>query len=140
MMRFVAVLFAVLMLGGCTPLMVQQAGKPPIGQLDYASLYRQARSDLDFRAVLSDGPQLPGNMRLFDPSLVPIHYEMPDSLQRIRRPLLVVWFGDKDPPPIVPAMLKAANLDLADARIVRMRLHFLTRPKTTRPVSYALLP
>ena len=31
MMRFVAVLFAVLMLGGCTPLMVQQAGKPPIG-------------------------------------------------------------------------------------------------------------
>jgi hypothetical protein len=31
MMRFVAVLFAVLMLGGCTPLMVQQAGKPPMG-------------------------------------------------------------------------------------------------------------
>jgi alpha-beta hydrolase superfamily lysophospholipase len=31
MMRFVAVLFAVLMLGGCTPLMMQQAGKPPMG-------------------------------------------------------------------------------------------------------------
>jgi acylglycerol lipase len=31
MMRLAAVLFAVLMLGGCTPLMVQQAGRPPMG-------------------------------------------------------------------------------------------------------------
>jgi alpha-beta hydrolase superfamily lysophospholipase len=31
MMRLAAVLFAVLMLGGCTPLMVQQAGKAPFG-------------------------------------------------------------------------------------------------------------
>jgi acylglycerol lipase len=31
MTRFLAVLFAVLMLGACTPLMVQQAGQPPIG-------------------------------------------------------------------------------------------------------------
>ena len=140
-LSFWSALVAVILIPGLAyHLHYGSAGKPPIGQLDYASLYRQARSDLDFRAVLSDGPQLPGNMRLFDPSLVPIHYEMPDSLQRIRRPLLVVWFGDKDPPPIVPAMLKAANLDLADARIVRMRLHFLTRPETTRPVSYALLP
>jgi alpha-beta hydrolase superfamily lysophospholipase len=31
MTRFLAVLFAVLMLGACTPLMVQQVGRPPIG-------------------------------------------------------------------------------------------------------------
>jgi alpha-beta hydrolase superfamily lysophospholipase len=31
MTRFLAVLFAVLMLGACSPLMVQQAGRPPIG-------------------------------------------------------------------------------------------------------------
>ena len=31
MTRLAAVLFAVLMLGGCTPLMVQQAGQPPMG-------------------------------------------------------------------------------------------------------------
>lgn len=116
------------------------AGKPPIGQLDYATLYRQARSDLDFRTVLANGPQLPGNLRLFDPSLVPVHYEMPDSHQRIHRPLLVVWFGDGEPPSIVPAMLKAANLDLSDAKTVRTRLHFLTQPEITRPVSYALFP
>jgi len=31
MTRFLAALFAALMLAGCTPLMVQQAGKPPLG-------------------------------------------------------------------------------------------------------------
>ena len=31
MMRFFAVLLAALMLAGCTPLMVQQAGRPPLG-------------------------------------------------------------------------------------------------------------
>ncbi len=31
MTRLAAVLFAVLLLGGCTPLMVQQAGQPPLG-------------------------------------------------------------------------------------------------------------
>jgi hypothetical protein len=117
-----------------------RAAKPPIGQLDYAALYRQAHSELDFRTVLSDGPQLPGNMRLFDPTLTPVHYEMPDSRQRIRRPLLVVWFGDKGPPAVVPMMLKAANLDLAEAKISHMRLRYLTRPSVERSVSYALFP
>jgi acylglycerol lipase len=51
MMRLAAVLFAVLMLGGCTPLMVQQAGNPPFGF---------AGPQLQRDAVVSfDGARLP---------------------------------------------------------------------------------
>src|SRR5258705_10489873 len=51
MMRLAAVLFAVLMLGACTPLQVQQAGRPPIGFMG---------PHLEQDAVVSfDGARLP---------------------------------------------------------------------------------
>lgn len=117
-----------------------RAGDPPIGQLDYAALYRQARQAGDFRTVLSDTPQLPGNLRLFDPALVPIHFEMPDIAARAKRPLLIVWFGGETPTWSVRHMLRIAGLDLNHAPVVDATLSYLTQPNVRESVHFAILP
>lgn len=117
-----------------------RAGDPPIGQLDYAALYNRARQAGDFRTVLSDKPQLPGNLRLFDPTLVAIHFEMPDAAAKVHRPLLVVWFDDHAVPGTVRKILDASGLALPQASVVDIDLPYVTQPNVTEAVHFAILP
>ncbi|YBV97164.1 glycosyltransferase family 39 protein [Phyllobacteriaceae bacterium JZ32] len=112
---------------------------PPIGQLDYAQLFKQVREEGDFSTILADFPQIPGNFRLYDPSLRVVHPETPDAASRIVKPLLVLWFGGDQPPEKVAGILQAAHIELPADRIVATELPYRTHPDVTLPVHYVIV-
>ncbi|MEK1889356.1 MAG: glycosyltransferase family 39 protein [Phyllobacterium sp.] len=113
---------------------------PSIGQLDYAKLFAVTRADGDYRTVVSDGPQFPGNLRLYDTSLSPVHIEMPNASARIKFPALFVWSGN-DLNPAVMALMNAAGIATPPPTDVRhISLGFKHYPERTEGVSYVLVP
>ncbi|MCX8282572.1 glycosyltransferase family 39 protein [Phyllobacterium sp. 0TCS1.6C] len=120
-------------------LYARDGNKPSIGQLDYAGLFAQTRQSGDYRSVMSDGPQLPGNLRLSDTKLQPIHFEMPNALEQIQFPMLVVWFGH-DPNPRVVALLESAGLKPpAATEMKHVTLPYKYYPSSSEEVSYFIL-
>ncbi|PRD45097.1 glycosyl transferase [Phyllobacterium phragmitis] len=112
---------------------------PPIGQLDYAELFKQVRDAGEFSTVLADFPQIPGNFRLYDPSLKVVHPETPDAASRIVKPLLVLWFGGDQPPEKVTNILQAANIELPSDKIATTELPYRTHLDIKLPVHYVII-
>lgn len=112
--------------------------EPSIGQLDYAKLFTVTRAEGDYRTVISDGPQLPGNLRLLDTSINPIHLEMPNAVARIRLPALVVWFGRDMDPDLLRLLSGAGITPPADIR--QIKLSYKHYPDSTEEFSYFIVP
>lgn len=111
---------------------------PSIGQLDYARLFAVTRADGNYQTVVSDGPQLPGNLRLFDNSINPVHLEMPNAVSRIHFPALFVWFGE-DVNPVVMNLMSSAGVATPPAEIKRVSLSYKYYPDKTDVVSYVIV-
>ena len=116
-----------------------EGGAPSIGQLDYGKLYAATRADGHYVTVVSDGPQLPGNLRLYDQSLSPIHWEMPNAAARIRFPALFVWFGEA-PNPVVQGLMQGAGMTNPPTDIKHITLGYKYYPDQTKVVSYVVVP
>ncbi|GGA83497.1 glycosyl transferase [Brucella endophytica] len=112
---------------------------PPIGQLDYAQLFRQVHEAGNFSTVLADYPQIPGNFRLLDPSLGVAYPEAPDIATRLARPLLVLWFGGDTPPQKLMDILQASHIMLPAGKIRSTNIAYRTRPDITVPVHYIII-
>lgn len=110
---------------------------PAIGQLDYAKLFAATRAEGNYQTVVSNGPQLPGNLRLLDTSINPIHFEMPNAVSRIRFPALIVWFGH-DMSPNLLSLLQGAGIN-QPADIRHIELSYKHYPDSTKEVSYFLV-
>ncbi len=119
-------------------LYAREGNAPSIGQLDYAQLFNITRAEADYRSVVSIGPQLPGNLRLFDPSISPVHLEMPNAKLRLNRPALVVWFG-KDPSPNLVQFLTSIGANSAH-NVRHISLKYKYYPDLTEDVSYFIAP
>ncbi len=113
--------------------------KPSIGQLDYAKLFATTRAEGNYVTVVSDGPQLPGNLRLLDTSINPVHLEMPKASSRIKFPALFVWFG-QDMNPAVLSMMSASGAPTPPAEVRHLTLGYKYYPELTHEVSYVIVP
>ncbi|MGH6862420.1 MAG: hypothetical protein ACRECY_19420, partial [Phyllobacterium sp.] len=111
---------------------------PAIGQLDYARLFAVTRAEGDYGTVVSSGPQLPGNLRLLDTSINPIHWEMPNATARIRFPALFVWFGDETNPTVLQLLKGAGGAPPAEIRHISLSYKYY--PGSTEKVSYFIVP
>lgn len=109
---------------------------PPYGQLDYRHFYEEVQSQGRFASVLADNAQVPGNLRLFDPSLRVIHAETPDGVSRLTRPVLVMWFGDATPNERVTALLNEAHIVLPASGVHTTAIAYRTQPEKRITVSY----
>ncbi|PSH68511.1 glycosyl transferase [Phyllobacterium brassicacearum] len=112
---------------------------PSIGQLDYARLFAVTRAEGAFGTVVSDGPQLPGNLRLFDNSITPVHAEMPNAASRIHLPALFVWFGEGMNPTVL-GLMNGAGIVMPPANIKSIELTYKYYPDRSEKVSYVILP
>lgn len=119
-------------------LYARDGGAPSIGQLDYARLFAVTRAEGNYQTVVSDGPQLPGNLRLFDNSISPVHIEMPNAVSRIQLPALFVWFGEGWNPAVLNLM-NAAGI-APPATIRHLSLSYKYYPDRTDVVSYVIIP
>jgi hypothetical protein len=121
-------------------LLYARDGKAPsIGQLDYAKLFTVTRAEGAYLTVVSNGPQLPGNLRLLDGSITPVHLEMPNAASRIRFPALFVWFGE-GMNPAVQTLLNGAGIAAPPATIKHVDLSYKYYPEQTARVSYFFVP
>jgi len=120
-------------------LYAREGGVPSIGQLDYAKLFAATRAEGDYRTVASDGPQFPGNLRLYDTSLTPVHMEMPNASARIKFPALFVWSGD-GPNGAVIALMQAAGVPTPPTNVKQIALSYKFYPGRTKVVSYVYVP
>lgn len=112
---------------------------PSIGQLDYAKLFTVTRAVGTYQTVVSNGPQLPGNLRLFDSSIIPVHLEMPNAVSRIRFPALFVWFGDGMNPAVL-SLLNGAGIAAPPADVKQVDLTYKYYPDQSARVSYFIVP
>ncbi len=117
----------------------RDGGVPSIGQLDYAKLFAATRADGNYRTVVSDGPQLPGNLRLFDGTVSPVHWEMPNAAARIQFPALFVWFGE-GMNPVVQGLMQSAGITNPPTDIKQVTLSYKYYPDQTKIVSYVIVP
>lgn len=122
-------------------MMYARYGKAPsIGQLDYARLFATTRTEGAFGTVVSDRPQLPGNLRLMDPTITPVHAEMPNAASRIKLPALFVWFGEGMNPSVLELMNDAGIPAPPPANIKHIELTYKYYPDVSEKVSYVIIP
>jgi hypothetical protein len=120
-------------------LYAREGKAPSIGQLDYAKLFAVTRAEGNYQTVVSDGPQLPGNLRLFDNSINPVHLEMPNAVSRIHFPALFVWFGE-GMNPVVLSLMNSAGVATPPGNIKHITLSYKYYPDRTDVVSYVIVP
>lgn len=110
---------------------------PPYGELDYARLYDEIKSHGEFDTVLTDSVQIPGNFRLFDPSLLVVHHETPNPAAHVNGSLLVMWFGEATPNPMMTNLLEQIQITAPDKDVFTTKIAFKTRPdKEPLQISY----
>ncbi|MEP7457079.1 glycosyltransferase family 39 protein [Phyllobacterium sp. SB3] len=119
-------------------LYAREGNVPSIGQLDYAELFNVTRADADYKSVVSMGPQLPGNLRLFDTSINPVHLEMPNAALHLKRPALIVWFGT-EPSSNLVEFLASTGINLPH-NVRHISLKYKYYPDVTEDVSYFIAP
>ncbi|WP_374830299.1 ArnT family glycosyltransferase [Daeguia caeni] len=108
--------------------LVRGSNSAPYGQLDYAAAYEEITASGPFKVILTDNPQLPGNFRLFDPSLHVVHAETPDPETHLGRPLLVMWLGGANPNERMAELLKRMQISVPAAAVRTTTVPFRTRP------------
>jgi hypothetical protein len=96
------------------------------------------RQQGEFKTILTDNAQIPGNFRLFDPSLQIIHPETPFGAANAARPTLVMWFGDAVPNERVSALINEAQIHIPETGITTTKIAYRTRPDMNITVSYFL--
>ncbi|MDH7789576.1 hypothetical protein QBD00_000459 [Ochrobactrum sp. AN78] len=111
---------------------------PPYGQLEYQRLYDEVKHQGEFKTILTDNAQIPGNFRLFDPSLQVIHPETPFGAANAARPTLVMWFGDATPNERIEALINEAQIKIPETGITTTKIAYKTRPDMNITVSYFL--
>lgn len=109
---------------------------PPYGQLDYRHFYEEVQSHGKFASILTDNPQIPANLRLFDSSIQVIHPEMPNGVSRMKRPVLVMWLGDATPNNGVRPLLDQAHIVPPETGIHTTTIAYRNQPETHLTVSY----
>lgn len=112
---------------------------PPYGQLDFAKLYSDIRSQGDFTTIVADNTLIGGNFRLFDPQLRVIHSETPTDAYKLTMPAVVIWFGDAPPEQSIPQLLEGLNLELPLSNYTTTQIHYRTVPDRFMTVSYILI-
>lgn len=112
---------------------------PPEQLLDYTKLYKVLHKDGAFVMVLGQRPQLPGNLRLLDPTLKTLHSETPSVSERLIRPLLVIWTGDKKLPDDLKDILSKANFKI-EGQINHVQIGFRGKTDAKRDIYYMYLP
>ncbi|QND53248.1 glycosyl transferase [Phyllobacterium sp. 628] len=120
-------------------LYARDGGAPSIGQLDYAKLFAATRADGYYQTAVSDGPQLPGNLRIYDNSINPVHLETPNAISRIHFPALFIWFGE-GLNPVVSSLMQSSGVATPPANIKQVTLSFKYYPDQTKVVSYVVIP
>ncbi|MHC5306991.1 glycosyltransferase family 39 protein [Bartonella sp. LJL80] len=112
---------------------------PPEQLLDYASLENALRQQGPFEMILSRRPQLPGNLRLRDPSLKTLHADTPMASERLQKPLMVMWTGDEKLPDDLSRILSAAGFD-TDGQIAHFDIGFKGDTDAKRRIYTLYLP
>lgn len=112
---------------------------PPEQLLDYAKLDKTLRAKGTFDTVLSRRPQLPGNLRLLDPSIKTLHVSSPYVSQRLKRPLMVIWSGNEKLPDDLRSILVKAGMPV-DGSIDQVELEFIGDSDVKRTISYLYIP
>ncbi|MGU3400703.1 glycosyl transferase [Brucellaceae bacterium D45D] len=116
--------------------LVYGSSAPPYGQLDYHQLYTEIEAQGSFKTILTDKPQIPGNFRLFDPSIRVVHSETPDTAKHIAQPMLVMWFGGPTPNEEMTALLERAHIAVPADGIKTADIAYRTWPDRHMTVSY----
>lgn len=111
---------------------------PPYGQLDYQRLYDEVKQHGEFKTILTDNVQIPGNFRLFDPSLQVIHPETPFGAANAARPTLVMWFGEATPNQRITVLINEAQIKVPETGITTTSIAYKTRSDMSIKVSYFL--
>ncbi|MBJ6131322.1 glycosyltransferase family 39 protein [Ochrobactrum sp. Q0168] len=119
--------------------LVYGSSVPPYGQLDYRQLYTEISSHGPFKTIVADNPQIPGNFRLFDPSLKVVHSETPEGAKQIAAPILILWFGDATPNAQIASLLASVNIAVPTTGIMTTSIAYRTRPDMQMPVGYFLV-
>lgn len=112
---------------------------PPEQLLDYKKLDQTLRAEGPFVMVIARRPQLPGNLRLFDPNLKTLHVGSPLASQRLTTPLMVLWSGNGKLPEDLRTILVQAGLP-TDGKIGEVELGFDGASEVKRVVSYLYIP
>lgn len=112
---------------------------PPEQLLDYAKLNKVLHKEGPFVMVLGQKPQLPGNLRLLDPTLKTLHSETPSASERLVRPLMVIWSGDKKLPTDLKDILSKANFKI-EGQINHVQIGFCGKTDARRDIYYVYLP
>ncbi|WP_297322358.1 glycosyltransferase family 39 protein [uncultured Bartonella sp.] len=112
---------------------------PPEQLLDYAKLDRTLREKGAFTMVLSRRPQLPGNLRLLDPSIKTLHVSSPYVAEQLTRPLMVIWSGNEKLPDDLRDILLKAGLP-TDGTVDQVELDFIGDSDVKRTISYLYIP
>ncbi|WP_245256517.1 ArnT family glycosyltransferase [Bartonella tamiae] len=113
--------------------------KPAEQLLDYSTLYRSLTAHGSFDMILGYRPQLPGNLRLIDPSLKTLHKDSPLVLKRLKRPFIVLWEGSETmPEQLVTILKKTQNESFGDTYFVT--LGFKANSEQVRTVYFRYYP
>ncbi|AQT47668.1 ArnT family glycosyltransferase [Bartonella choladocola] len=112
---------------------------PPEQLFDYKTLDRTLRAEGPFVMVFARHPQLPGNLRLLDPTLKTIHIGSPFVIERLKTPLMVLWTGNGKLPDDLRATLLKAGLPTT-GKTGEVEIGFSGGSDVKRIVSYLYLP
>ncbi|MBH9983013.1 glycosyltransferase family 39 protein [Bartonella sp. B10834G6] len=112
---------------------------PPEQLFDYSKLDRQLRAAGPFSMVFARHPQLPGNLRLLDPTLKTIHTGSPFVAERLETPLMVLWSGNGKLPDDLRNVLEKAGLP-TEGKTGQIEIGFGGGSDVKRIVSYLYLP
>ena len=89
--------------------------------------------------VFARHPQLPGNLRLLDPTLKTIHIGSPFVVERLETPLMVLWSGNGKLPDDLRNVLEKAGLP-TEGKTGQIEISFVGGSDVKRIVSYLYLP
>ena len=112
---------------------------PPEQLFDYKKLDRALRTEGPFKMVFARHPQLPGNLRLIDPTLTTLHVGSPSVSEKLETPLMVLWPGNGKLPEDLRDALIAAGLPVV-GKTGEVEVGFIGGSDVKRIVSYLYLP
>lgn len=112
---------------------------PPYGQLDFAKLYSDIKSQGDFQTIVTDNTLIGGNFRLFDPELRVIHSETPTDAYKLTLPAVIIWFGDVPADQSIPQLLEGLQIQPPESDYTTTQIHYRTAPDQFMTVSYMLV-
>jgi len=84
--------------------------KEPVQNLDYPALEQDLKRQGPVTTILASRTLMSGNMRLLDPDIKTLTAETPGALQRLMRPLVVLWEDTLAMPPYLQTIVERAQI------------------------------